>query len=311
MPEPWAQRTLRRRSGLGAPLGARRRHRGRRCALPASCERSVRRSSAPQLDQRRRSSSRREGTQFSLRWIIVHMIEETARHNGHLDLLREAIDGSASASERLAACGVIRRGRAAALALGVAALALRLDASLLQTTRRPGRHPRPLRPERVGQSAGELLERERRGCGPATARPTRRHAPPARDAPTAGRVVAGRVTASPPRRSGPRPWCSRCWRAGPRAPTRAEPPLELVEGDAQARRDAELSFGIGDTHRCPREQRELIGGPQLCAGASPSWRSCAGVSPANSSGSPNTCALEATVRRRPAAVSTMCFTRRS
>lgn len=29
----------------------------------------------------------------SLRWIIVHMIEEYARHNGHADLLREQIDG--------------------------------------------------------------------------------------------------------------------------------------------------------------------------------------------------------------------------
>jgi len=28
-----------------------------------------------------------------LRWIVVHMIEETARHNGHADILREAIDG--------------------------------------------------------------------------------------------------------------------------------------------------------------------------------------------------------------------------
>lgn len=30
----------------------------------------------------------------SLRWILVHLIEETARHNGHADLLREAIDGA-------------------------------------------------------------------------------------------------------------------------------------------------------------------------------------------------------------------------
>ena len=30
----------------------------------------------------------------SLRWLIVHMIEEYARHCGHADLLREAIDGS-------------------------------------------------------------------------------------------------------------------------------------------------------------------------------------------------------------------------
>jgi Protein of unknown function (DUF664) len=29
----------------------------------------------------------------SLRWVLVHMIEETARHAGHLDILREAIDG--------------------------------------------------------------------------------------------------------------------------------------------------------------------------------------------------------------------------
>ncbi|HEX2909564.1 MAG TPA: DinB family protein [Chloroflexia bacterium] len=31
--------------------------------------------------------------QGSLRWIMLHMIEETARHNGHADLLRESIDG--------------------------------------------------------------------------------------------------------------------------------------------------------------------------------------------------------------------------
>lgn len=29
----------------------------------------------------------------SLRWIFVHMIEETARHTGHADLIRESIDG--------------------------------------------------------------------------------------------------------------------------------------------------------------------------------------------------------------------------
>jgi uncharacterized damage-inducible protein DinB len=30
----------------------------------------------------------------SLRWILVHMIEETARHAGHADILRELIDGA-------------------------------------------------------------------------------------------------------------------------------------------------------------------------------------------------------------------------
>ena len=35
----------------------------------------------------------RDGTRPSLRWILVHMIEEYARHNGHADLLREQVDG--------------------------------------------------------------------------------------------------------------------------------------------------------------------------------------------------------------------------
>jgi hypothetical protein len=34
------------------------------------------------------------GDRFTLRWVILHMIEETARHNGHADMLREAIDGT-------------------------------------------------------------------------------------------------------------------------------------------------------------------------------------------------------------------------
>jgi uncharacterized damage-inducible protein DinB len=34
-----------------------------------------------------------DGSAPSLRWILCHMIEEYARHNGHADLLRESIDG--------------------------------------------------------------------------------------------------------------------------------------------------------------------------------------------------------------------------
>jgi uncharacterized damage-inducible protein DinB len=41
-----------------------------------------------------RESRHAEEGHFSLRWIVVHMIEEYARHNGHADLLRESIDGS-------------------------------------------------------------------------------------------------------------------------------------------------------------------------------------------------------------------------
>ncbi|MEV7011276.1 DinB family protein [Streptosporangium sp. NPDC051022] len=35
----------------------------------------------------------RRGQDVSLRWILVHMIEEYARHNGHADLIRERVDG--------------------------------------------------------------------------------------------------------------------------------------------------------------------------------------------------------------------------
>lgn len=34
-----------------------------------------------------------DGQAPSLRWILVHMIEEYARHNGHGDLIRESVDG--------------------------------------------------------------------------------------------------------------------------------------------------------------------------------------------------------------------------
>jgi uncharacterized damage-inducible protein DinB len=34
-----------------------------------------------------------EGEAPSLRWIVVHLIEEYARHNGHADFLRESVDG--------------------------------------------------------------------------------------------------------------------------------------------------------------------------------------------------------------------------
>jgi len=35
----------------------------------------------------------RRGATVSVRWVLVHMIEEYARHNGHADFLRERIDG--------------------------------------------------------------------------------------------------------------------------------------------------------------------------------------------------------------------------
>ncbi|MEV0613612.1 DinB family protein [Nonomuraea sp. NPDC050404] len=35
-----------------------------------------------------------DGRVPNVRWILVHMIEEYARHNGHADLIRESVDGS-------------------------------------------------------------------------------------------------------------------------------------------------------------------------------------------------------------------------
>jgi uncharacterized damage-inducible protein DinB len=67
--------------------------------LRALFEQSVARSRAivaaePDLEvvvhRRRRSGG---GEEYSRRWILTHMVEEYARHNGHADLLRESVDG--------------------------------------------------------------------------------------------------------------------------------------------------------------------------------------------------------------------------
>jgi uncharacterized damage-inducible protein DinB len=46
----------------------------------------------PDLDRVGKATDRWRGP-MSLRWVLNHMIEEYARHNGHADLLRERIDG--------------------------------------------------------------------------------------------------------------------------------------------------------------------------------------------------------------------------
>lgn len=56
-----------------------------------ACEESRRIAAAYRLDDTGRH--RRLG-EVSLRWIYVHMIEETGRHAGHADILREQIDGT-------------------------------------------------------------------------------------------------------------------------------------------------------------------------------------------------------------------------
>jgi hypothetical protein len=40
-----------------------------------------------------------KGEGASLRYVLCHMIEETARHLGHLDIIRELLDGTTSYTE--------------------------------------------------------------------------------------------------------------------------------------------------------------------------------------------------------------------
>jgi dienelactone hydrolase/uncharacterized damage-inducible protein DinB len=59
-----------------------------------ACERS--RQAAAQADGLGQLSVQplRDGRRFSLRWVLLHLLEETARHAGHADMIREAIDGT-------------------------------------------------------------------------------------------------------------------------------------------------------------------------------------------------------------------------
>jgi hypothetical protein len=59
-----------------------------------ACDRSRRVvSTATSLDELS-VKPRADGLHFSLRWVLLHLIEETARHVGHADLLRESLDGN-------------------------------------------------------------------------------------------------------------------------------------------------------------------------------------------------------------------------
>jgi uncharacterized damage-inducible protein DinB len=57
----------------------------------AECARS--RAVAARLDLDATGTTAK-GQPVNLRWVLIHMIEETGRHAGHLDLLRELLDGS-------------------------------------------------------------------------------------------------------------------------------------------------------------------------------------------------------------------------
>jgi Protein of unknown function (DUF664). len=61
-------------------------------AESARCDAVI--AAAPSLD----AVSATDG--YSLRWIMVHLIEETGRHLGHIDLLREQADGGVGEEPR-------------------------------------------------------------------------------------------------------------------------------------------------------------------------------------------------------------------
>lgn len=89
-PDPWQERLAQDpdaefRAALTVPLD-------RLIAdYEAECARS--RDVAARLDLAATGTTPK-GQPVNLRWVLIHMIEETGRHAGHLDLLRELLDGS-------------------------------------------------------------------------------------------------------------------------------------------------------------------------------------------------------------------------
>ncbi len=91
LPEPWAGAPFDEdsdwefASATGEPLQA-------TVALyRQACRRS--RAAAARLPLDRQATDER-GRTFSVRFVLLHLVEETARHLGHLDLLRELADGT-------------------------------------------------------------------------------------------------------------------------------------------------------------------------------------------------------------------------
>lgn len=59
----------------------------------ASCQTSRDITAAHDLDQRAVNETPMGGELVDLRWILIHLFEEYARHCGHADIMRELIDG--------------------------------------------------------------------------------------------------------------------------------------------------------------------------------------------------------------------------
>ncbi|WP_405422634.1 DinB family protein [Streptomyces erythrochromogenes] len=70
----------------GIPLGRLLEEYDRQCAVSNEILASL------SLDDTGRNTEFKAGA-ASVRWVLLHMIEETARHAGHLDAIRELLDG--------------------------------------------------------------------------------------------------------------------------------------------------------------------------------------------------------------------------
>ena len=64
----------------------------------AACARSRRALEEAHLDDPVHAPQR--SADYNVRWVVVHMLEETARHTGHADILREQIDGKTKTGYR-------------------------------------------------------------------------------------------------------------------------------------------------------------------------------------------------------------------
>jgi uncharacterized damage-inducible protein DinB len=60
----------------------------------ASCDQLRQLAAALDLDTPSRGTLSWRQEPVTLRWVLLHLIEETARHNGHIDILREMADGA-------------------------------------------------------------------------------------------------------------------------------------------------------------------------------------------------------------------------
>ncbi|WP_425428061.1 DinB family protein [Allonocardiopsis opalescens] len=74
------------RAGADAPIAELLADYERQCELS--------REIAVGLDLGEHGARPRGESRVTLRYVLVHMIEETARHNGHLDAIRELVDGT-------------------------------------------------------------------------------------------------------------------------------------------------------------------------------------------------------------------------